>query len=192
MATSPEDASNSSVVAWLDRLQHSVKTSGGTAGDAAFTSPRDNPNNERDCDSEDAPLPDEGDGDEGEWGEEGAGPDKLQSLPDDAVPLGLIANLALSNSKSKHGHGHGHGGKDADLATTEAGDDNDIGVANDTYFMPGQCDYYSQRMVLIHLFILGPATNLDIRAMMIEQHSPPEILVHGLVSPKDIEKLFDM
>lgn len=48
------------------------------------------------------------------------------------------------------------------------------GVANETFFMP------------------GPATDLSIRAMLIEQHSPPEILVHGLVAPEDVDKLFDM
>lgn len=38
----------------------------------------------------------------------------------------------------------------------------------------------------------GPANDLQARAMLIEQHSPPEILVHGLVAPEDVEKLFDM
>lgn len=28
--------------------------------------------------------------------------------------------------------------------------------------------------------------------MLIEQHSPPEILVHGLVTPEDVDKLFEM
>lgn len=28
--------------------------------------------------------------------------------------------------------------------------------------------------------------------MLIEQHSPPEILVHGLVNPDDVQKLFNM
>lgn len=40
--------------------------------------------------------------------------------------------------------------------------------------------------------LIGPATDLDIRATLIEQHSPPEILVHGLVAPEDVEKLFEM
>jgi hypothetical protein len=39
---------------------------------------------------------------------------------------------------------------------------------------------------------VGPATDLGIRASLIEQHSPPEILVHGLVTPEDVEKLFQM
>lgn len=39
---------------------------------------------------------------------------------------------------------------------------------------------------------VGPANDLGIRATLIEQHSPPEILVHGLVTPEDVEKLFQM
>lgn len=42
------------------------------------------------------------------------------------------------------------------------------------------------------MFASGPATDLDIRATLIEQHSPPEILVHGLVTPDDVDKLFEM
>lgn len=38
----------------------------------------------------------------------------------------------------------------------------------------------------------GPATDLGMRATLIEQHSPPEILVHGLVKPEDVDKLFEM
>jgi hypothetical protein len=30
------------------------------------------------------------------------------------------------------------------------------------------------------------------RATLIEQHSPPEILVHGLVKPEDVDKLFEI
>lgn len=40
--------------------------------------------------------------------------------------------------------------------------------------------------------VTGPATDLGIRATLIEQHSPPEILVHGLVKPEDVDKLFEM
>jgi hypothetical protein len=38
----------------------------------------------------------------------------------------------------------------------------------------------------------GPATDLNIRANLIEQHSPPEILVHGLVTPDDVDRLFEI
>lgn len=47
-------------------------------------------------------------------------------------------------------------------------------MANAAYFMP------------------GPATDLGMRAQLIEQHSPPEILIHGLVVPEDVNKLFEM
>ena len=46
-------------------------------------------------------------------------------------------------------------------------------MATATYFMP------------------GPATDLDIRASLIERHTP-EIVVHGLVKPEDVEKLFEL
>ena len=48
------------------------------------------------------------------------------------------------------------------------------GVANDGYFLP------------------GPAQNLELRATLIEKNSPPDILVHGLITPEDVDKLFDM
>jgi hypothetical protein len=38
----------------------------------------------------------------------------------------------------------------------------------------------------------GPATDLSRRAQLIEQHSLPEILIHGLVVPEDIDNLFEM
>jgi hypothetical protein len=38
----------------------------------------------------------------------------------------------------------------------------------------------------------GPATDLGLRATLINQHSPPEILVHGLVTPADVKELFNM
>ncbi|KAM6490759.1 hypothetical protein JOM56_013722 [Amanita muscaria] len=44
-------------------------------------------------------------------------------------------------------------------------DDIDVGVANALYFMPAQ---------------------------LIEQHSPPEIVLHGLVTPGDVEELFQL
>ena len=36
----------------------------------------------------------------------------------------------------------------------------------------------------------GPATDLGVRKQLIERHSPPEILVHGLVNAEDVENLF--
>ncbi|KAG6906482.1 hypothetical protein DXG01_013721 [Tephrocybe rancida] len=178
MATSPSDQNNKSILDWLDRLQSSVRTAGGKAGPNAFKDLRGSNPEEDDSDREEtihaqrfglvAP-PDDDDnqtiGDE----ESAAADDKLSSLPDSDTPLGLIANLSLSNNKSK-------GKKDAkELASAEENlDDDDVGVANETYFMP------------------GPATDLGIRATLIEQHSPPEILVHGLVTPEDVDALFEI
>ncbi|KAF5376493.1 hypothetical protein D9615_008666 [Tricholomella constricta] len=177
MATSPSDQNNKDILAWLDRLQASVRTAGGKGGANAFKDLRGTAAEDDDSDREEsyaqrfglAAPPD--DDDSNTVGEEGdmAPADKLSSLPDSDAPLGLIANLSLSNTKSK-------GKKDAkDLAAAEENlDDDDVGVANETYFMP------------------GPATDLGIRATLIEQHSPPEILVHGLVTPEDVDKLFEI
>lgn len=107
------------------------------------------------------------------------------SLLDDSVPIGLLANLSISNrrsgrgqqDRSRTGSTHSPGGSargsTKDLES-EGDDDNNVGVANETYFMP------------------GPATDLQVRKMLIERHSPPEILVHGLVNAEDVEKLFEM
>ena len=38
----------------------------------------------------------------------------------------------------------------------------------------------------------GPASDLDVRKQLIERHSPPEILVHGLVNAEDVDHLFAM
>lgn len=60
-------------------------------------------------------------------------------------------------------------------ATQEEGEnDNNIGVANEEYFAP------------------GPATNLRLRRVMVERTMTPDILVHGLVTPADVEELFKM
>ncbi|KAF9467566.1 fungal-specific transcription factor domain-containing protein [Collybia nuda] len=183
MATSPSDQNNRNILAWLDRLkssvQSSVQTAGGKGGPSAFKDLRGfNAVDDEDSDAETesqaqryglVPPPE---GDEAAGDEEGTvqDDDKLSSLPDSHVPLGLIANLSLSNNKAKHGKK-----EQKDAGTSEDNlDDDDVGVANETYFMP------------------GPATDLGIRATLIEQHSPPEILVHGLVAPEDVDKLFEI
>ncbi|KAK7047769.1 hypothetical protein VNI00_006097 [Paramarasmius palmivorus] len=187
MATSPSDSGNRNVLAWLDRLQSSVQSAGGKVGSRAFKDARGDHSAVDDDDSEDDHLthaqrfglvpvnsdgPKEpgvngGDGDNSDDGDE-----KLQSsLPDSHVPLGLIANLSLSNNtKARNAKKEGK----EDLLDEADLDDDNVGVANDTYFMP------------------GPATDLDIRATLIEQHSPPEILVHGLVTPDDVDRLFEI
>ncbi|KAI3605911.1 hypothetical protein WG66_012368 [Moniliophthora roreri] len=191
MATSPSDSSNRNVLAWLDRLQSSVQSAGGKAGSRAFKDARgggggDHSTIDDDSDHEDDNLthaqryglvsgnPPEGVSKAAGSGDDNSedGDEKLQSsLPDSHVPLGLIANLSLSNNtKARNAKKEGK----EDLLDEADLDDDNVGVANDTYFMP------------------GPATDLDIRATLIEQHSPPEILVHGLVTPDDVDRLFEI
>ncbi|KAF9074255.1 hypothetical protein BDP27DRAFT_1317542 [Rhodocollybia butyracea] len=207
MATSPSDSTNRNVLAWLDRLQSSVRNAGGKGGPGAFTlDSRYNENGEEEDESESEDqgrgsgrtlthaqrfglVPVDNIGDDEDLGQEngiaGQGDDNGENgdddaiqpgLPDSHVPLGLIANLALSNNKKvRASKKHKEDGKDLIEALDEDNlDDDNVGVANETYFMP------------------GPATDLAIRATLIEQHSPPEILVHGLVTPDDVDKLFEI
>lgn len=109
MATSPSDQNNKNVLAWLDRLQSSIRDAGKKAGPQAFRDLRDFENIEDDSEGEsdghtqaqiyasaakddvDDDNPDENPGTEA----------KLQSsLPEAHVPIGLIADLSLSNSKA--------------------------------------------------------------------------------------------
>lgn len=168
MATSPSDQNNRNIIAWLDRLQASVRAGGNGAGEAAFKFESRSPEK----------VEEESDTESGEESFEHVDADEAltakevearEALPDATVPLGLIANLSLSNSRANKATS-----QNGDPASTDTLDDDNVGVANETYFMP------------------GPATDLGMRAMLIEQHSPPEILVHGLVAPEDVDKLFEM
>lgn len=168
MATSPSDESNTSILGWLDRLQSSVRDAGSKGGPQAFFNPRGDKIEEL-SDTED-----EGgqEGDHDDISEPASSDPRLElTLPETYAPLGLIADLSLSNSK----HSKKKPPKtlqDATVAAEEDYNNDNVGVANDTYFMP------------------GPATDLGLRATMLEQHSPPDILVHSLVTPEDVEKLF--
>ncbi|KAJ2932869.1 hypothetical protein H1R20_g4235, partial [Candolleomyces eurysporus] len=175
MATSPSDKNKGNVLAWLDRLQSSVRDAGSKGGPNVFSSPREQSQHQGESDGEsDQTIDDAPEGNNAEE-DEASSEDKLQqsSLPDSHVPLGLIANLSLTHSK-KAKKKNKDGSKDLLGVSEEDLNDDNVGVANETYFMP------------------GPATDLDIRAKLIEQHSPPEILVHGLVTPEQVEKLFDL
>ncbi|KAJ6471467.1 hypothetical protein C8R45DRAFT_1165247, partial [Mycena sanguinolenta] len=92
--------------------------------------------------------------------------DHAIGLPDASAPLGLIAKLSLSNSHRKRG-----GAREWEPVDP---DGNDIGVANAAYFEP------------------GPAANLRMRARLLKQHSPPELLMHGIVVSEDVTKLFEI
>ncbi|KAI1793795.1 hypothetical protein LXA43DRAFT_206444 [Ganoderma leucocontextum] len=171
MATSPTDQNNQNVLAWLDRLQASVQAARASGGLNAF---------KMDSRADGASDDSEEDGAEGAGGEptergsvgqpEDDEPlkdaeDRPTALANEAVPIGLLANLALDN-KSKRRK------KPAAKPKDNESSDDDVGVACETFFDP------------------GPAFNLGLRATMIESVSPPDILVHGLVTPDDVEKLF--
>ncbi|KAI0710814.1 hypothetical protein C8Q76DRAFT_624091 [Earliella scabrosa] len=171
MATSPTDQNNQNVLAWLDRLQASVQAAGSSGGANAFKMDTRAEGASEDSDE------DGQDGGAGEATERGSvgnpeddeplkdAEDRPTALPNEAVPIGLLANLALDNKSKRRKKAP------AKQKDNESSDD-DVGVACETFFDP------------------GPAFNLGLRATMIESVSPPEILVHGIVTPDDVEKLF--
>ncbi|KAL7279089.1 hypothetical protein ACG7TL_006927 [Trametes sanguinea] len=91
----------------------------------------------------------------------GIGRDKLAILPNEAAPIGMLANLSLRASRSRRSS------RSRSVSTV---DDNDYGLANDDYFRASSP---------------GPD-----RPIMYAQHQTPYILRSGLVSPAEVEKLF--
>ncbi|KAF8177381.1 hypothetical protein K438DRAFT_1845777 [Mycena galopus ATCC 62051] len=193
MATSPSDTTNCNILAWLDRLQASVRANNGDISAANFASSafaslsnaKKTPNFEAASFNSTHPnlmsVPAFEESDEEEPGNEGEGEgegeeddDASVLLPDASVPFGLIANLSLSNSRSRERRGARNGQSLTWQEERDDLDDDNVGVANAAYFMP------------------GPATDLGMRAQLIEQHSPPEILIHGLIVPEDVDKLFEI
>lgn len=49
----------------------------------------------------------------------------------------------------------------------------------------------AQQSYVVSHPLIGPASNLNSRKTLVEQHTP-EIVIHGLVNKNDVEKLFDM
>jgi len=115
MATSPSDQNNRNIIAWLDRLQASVRAGGVGASEPAFKL-ESRTKTEVDSDAESA----EEEFDGGDFDDSTQEADNLQSLPDATVPLGLIANLALSNNKAKASSHNG------DVASTDTLDDDNV------------------------------------------------------------------
>lgn len=106
MATSPSDQNNRNVLAWLDRLQSSVRDAGSRGGPGAFLNLRNQGDDDSDVESEAhkksfGVLPSQEEDDSGGDCVDGACTDVEKLLPDSIVPLGLIADLSLSNSKAK-------------------------------------------------------------------------------------------
>lgn len=113
MATSPSDQNNRNVLAWLDRLEASVRTAGKSGGAKAFGLGSRVHAGEADDQSDGESDPgDQHDPTErgtvvGEHedpsGDNGSG-DLQPVAPDDSVPMGLIASLSLNNSSKKKKH----------------------------------------------------------------------------------------
>ncbi|KAF8264089.1 fungal-specific transcription factor domain-containing protein [Lactarius quietus] len=139
MAMPSSDHQRQTVIAWLDRLQSSVRSPPVRSGPAKNPFQFDT----RAGDSE-------------ESDDERT---QQQHAPLRLAPIGLLANLAISTSKDDPvSEKKGKGGENAD--------DDDVGVASKQFFMP------------------GPSSNLALRKSLIEKISPPDILVHGLVTPE--------
>ncbi|KAI6043555.1 fungal-specific transcription factor domain-containing protein [Pisolithus marmoratus] len=173
MATSPSDKDNVKIVDWMDRLQSSTKPPSQPCPSRMemLRELRDSHNSTGG--GRDNTMEDSDEMEEGDETSDGEGTETLTSaLPDAAVPIGLLANLSLDKDKGK--------GKARQVTGTTSintrleDDDDNVGVANKEYFMP------------------GPANNLNIRKNLIEQHSPPDIVLHGLVTAADVEKLFEI
>lgn len=116
MATSPSDQNNRNIIAWLDRLQASVRAGGVGPSEPAFKLDS-RAKTEEESDAESTV---EDDYDAGDFDDVSRDAEILQTLPDVAVPLGLIANLALSNTKAKAGSTNG------DIASTDTLDDDNV------------------------------------------------------------------
>lgn len=111
MATSPSDHNNNNVLAWLDRLQSSVRDAGKKSPRAFFDlRGADGNDEESEVESENRRIQDQL-GQSGamkvEGNDDGEPDDPLQnaekpqaSLPESHVPLGLIAALSLSSTKT--------------------------------------------------------------------------------------------
>lgn len=103
MATSPSDQNNKNVLAWLDRLQSSIRDAGTKAGPQAFRDLRDFENVEDDSEGEadnrvQAQIYSSVAKDDNE--DLDAEANLQSSLPEVHVPIGLLADLSLSNSNA--------------------------------------------------------------------------------------------
>ncbi|KAI9508712.1 fungal-specific transcription factor domain-containing protein [Russula earlei] len=178
-ATSSNDQHRQNVIAWLDRLRSSVRS-------PARSAPAANPFH---LDTHAVKVAGQSD----ESDEEPASQKRAQQrppssgsedvpvspntlveseidpYPDDAVPIGLLANLAISTSRDSTSTALEKTRKE-----NGAADDDEVGVANKSYFMP------------------GPSMDLGLRKSLIDKTSPPDILVHRLVTPDDVERLFEI
>jgi len=122
-AASPSDKNTGNVLAWLERLQASVRDVGSKGGNIYGPQSLKQDGSEIDSGVGD---------DEDEW--EDVEPGSSDDAPLDIhVPLGLIANLSLDQSKKTKK-------KSAAREVAISEEDlrhNRVGIANDSYFLPG-------------------------------------------------------
>jgi hypothetical protein len=179
-ATASNDKHRQNVIAWLDRLQSSVRSPPAHSGPATNPFQLDTRvgkgGGQSDESDEEHALqrPVQGRPASSGSGDTPLSPNTLvesdvDPYPDDAVPIGLLASLAISTSRDATGVA-----ADKTRKENATADDDDVGVANKMFFMP------------------GPAMNLGLRKSLIDKTRPPDILVHKLVTPDDVEKLFDI
>lgn len=107
MATSPSDQNNKNVLAWLDRLQSSIRDAGSKSGPQAFRHLRDfeiiDDDSEGESDSRtQAQIYANAATDEIEDDniDDSLNAEAKSSLPEAHVPIGLLADLSLSNSNA--------------------------------------------------------------------------------------------
>ncbi|KAH9009311.1 fungal-specific transcription factor domain-containing protein [Lactarius hengduanensis] len=176
MATPSSDHHRDTVIAWLDRLQSSVRSPPVRSGPAKNPFKLDTHAGEsEDSDDEQTqqqhvpPRRGSSGSDDSPVSPNTLVEADIDAYADDAVPIGLLANLAISTSKDRPAVSAEKKGRD-----NADDDDDDVGVASRRFFMP------------------GPSQNLALRKSLIDKISPPDILVHKLVTPEDVEKLFDI
>ncbi|KAI0772374.1 hypothetical protein BD413DRAFT_603880 [Trametes elegans] len=93
----------------------------------------------------------------------------MDTILEVAAPTGLMAIAALETLNTT-------GKSIADSSSSESSHKSipEGGIASETYFLPGSY------------------TNLELRRLIVERQAAPEILLSGLVTPEDVQALFDM
>ncbi|KAF7791677.1 hypothetical protein EIP86_002700 [Pleurotus ostreatoroseus] len=172
---------------WIAKARASIEAFGGYISMGGPSATREMLAADDDADAGEGRAEGEGEGEfsyvaEGEEGEEGEGSEegsvatkvrygsatperaRLATIPSEAAPFGLMAQLSLHKDKSlrriKSKSDVGAGGEE---------EDEDVGLANDDYFRPSSAVE---------------------RPLISENHQPPHILRAGLVTPTEVEKLF--
>ncbi|KIK36949.1 hypothetical protein CY34DRAFT_16042 [Suillus luteus UH-Slu-Lm8-n1] len=171
-ATSPSDSDNMNVVDWLNPLQASIRKPG--------TAPPTDPNFLRNLRNPFAAAVDDSE-DDGPDAEEGPveeeDVEKLRdSLPDAAVP---IRTCLWTRIKTR-----------VKVEIAKAATLVQVEVTRNLKTTMTMCNYL-RGVANKEYFLPGPASNLNIRKNLVEQHMP-EIVLHGFVNNADVEKLFDI